>query len=615
MLSSNEKLKKLESVLEMSKLLNSTKDLMYILDALMVKSLEIIEGGDTGVVFLHNRQDNMLDVYAYAGFDDSVRCIRLRTDESMTGLAFTKKKTVFFRDGNSVKKAMNTMTNKNKTVMERAVHKSLDQIYGSICCPMIFRDECIGVIVIDNFENHAELTENDVQIIESISIQATIAIVNAQNYEKDRLHQRDLENYNRLLEDERNKYKYSTQLHSRFTNMVLNKSTTSDILREIAKLLNRDAFLIGRYYSLHSHSLDRFVSYEILVENKQSIIQNLKEKERTECLITEKQLQLNMKPIIVNMESLGWLCLVSEVREFSEMDNITVERGLTVLALDLLKEDELEVMEQSLKGDFLDNLILNQNQEYILKCGSKFQFNIDKPHQLLMFEIDWLMDAQDSFQDEKMKIRSKYYYRIIKDKAGDIFENPIVFVRGKRIIVIVEVCDIGHKEQVVALFTGVRTFSQELFESKYGIRQLHMGASNVIKAGVGFKAGYENVLQAIKLCRDIKPDSSYITYDDMGIIKFIMRTPQSERKQFVEDTLGPLIEYKRENQGDFLETLKIYVQSNGNWTHTKDALFIHGNTLTYRLKRIQELLQTDLEDYKQRMNIQMAFEILAQALE
>lgn len=142
-----------------------------------------------------------------------------------------------------------------------------------------------------------------------------------------------------------------------------------------------------------------------------------------------------------------------------------------------------------------------------------------------------------------------------------------------------------------------------------------MGASNVIKSADGFRAGYENVLQAVKICREIKRDLAYVTYDDMGIIKFIMNTPRNELTQFVEDTLGPLMEYKRENHNDLLETLKIYVQTNGNWTLSKDILFIHGNTLTYRLKRIQELLQADLDDYKQRLNIQIAFEILTQVLQ
>ncbi|WP_353307763.1 helix-turn-helix domain-containing protein [Staphylococcus aureus] len=41
-------------------------------------------------------------------------------------------------------------------------------------------------------------------------------------------------------------------------------------------------------------------------------------------------------------------------------------------------------------------------------------------------------------------------------------------------------------------------------------------------------------------------------------------------------------------------------------TRTPDALHVHTNTLNYRLKRIEEILSTDLTDGQQLFNIQLA---------
>ena len=92
----------------------------------------------------------------------------------------------------------------------------------SICCPLIYREECIGVIVIENFESHVSLTSKDIPLLEAISIQATIAIINARNYERQLRNTIELEKYNKMLEFERNKYRYSTSLHSRFTEIFKN---------------------------------------------------------------------------------------------------------------------------------------------------------------------------------------------------------------------------------------------------------------------------------------------------------------------------------------------------------------------------------------------------------
>ena len=61
--------------------------------------------------------------------------------------------------------------------------------------------------------------------------------------------------------------------------------------------------------------------------------------------------------------------------------------------------------------------------------------------------------------------------------------------------------------------------------------------------------------------------------------------------------LGPLLEYNLTSRRDLFETLRVYILSNGNWTKTKDTLLIHGNTLSYRLNRLMEILNIDFQNY------------------
>ena len=57
-----------------------------------------------------------------------------------------------------------------------------------------------------------------------------------------------------------------------------------------------------------------------------------------------------------------------------------------------------------------------------------------------------------------------------------------------------------------------------------------------------------------------------------------------------------LEDYDRENQTDFLETLKVFLTTRCSQKETADRLHIHLNTLKYRLHRISDLCRTDFKD-------------------
>ena len=65
---------------------------------------------------------------------------------------------------------------------------------------------------------------------------------------------------------------------------------------------------------------------------------------------------------------------------------------------------------------------------------------------------------------------------------------------------------------------------------------------------------------------------------------------------FVHPALQILQSYDLENHASLYETLKIYLQNNKNLRITADTLFVHKNSLIYRLKRINDLIDVNLND-------------------
>jgi molybdopterin-binding protein len=69
--------------------------------------------------------------------------------------------------------------------------------------------------------------------------------------------------------------------------------------------------------------------------------------------------------------------------------------------------------------------------------------------------------------------------------------------------------------------------------------------------------------------------------------------------------IDPVEAYDRERGGDLVRTLEVFFATNGNATEAADLLFLHRNSLLYRLKRIQELTGVDLNEPKVRLGFQL----------
>ena len=76
-----------------------------------------------------------------------------------------------------------------------------------------------------------------------------------------------------------------------------------------------------------------------------------------------------------------------------------------------------------------------------------------------------------------------------------------------------------------------------------------------------------------------------------------------------------LLELKKhdeENQTQYMETLRVYLEQHLSATQAARELFIHRSTFLYRLDRIREILQSDLDDPEEVFYLELSFRLLEQ---
>ena len=79
--------------------------------------------------------------------------------------------------------------------------------------------------------------------------------------------------------------------------------------------------------------------------------------------------------------------------------------------------------------------------------------------------------------------------------------------------------------------------------------------------------------------------------------------------EFCQYVLGTLVAYDRAHNADLLHTLRTYFRCNGNAIEAARTLFLHRNSLQYRLDRIEEVLECDLRDPHTRLALNLAVEM------
>ena len=77
-------------------------------------------------------------------------------------------------------------------------------------------------------------------------------------------------------------------------------------------------------------------------------------------------------------------------------------------------------------------------------------------------------------------------------------------------------------------------------------------------------------------------------------------------RSFRERLLGPVAEYDTLHNAELLPTLKVFLGCDGSWSACAARMYVHVNTVRYRIGRIEALTGRDLSALKDRVDFFLA---------
>lgn len=115
---------------------------------------------------------------------------------------------------------------------------------------------------------------------------------------------------------------------------------------------------------------------------------------------------------------------------------------------------------------------------------------------------------------------------------------------------------------------------------------------------------YHQVRGALRIGSHMEPKHRIYFYEDFAMYQIIELAAESELKlissrnlvHLCNNEIIALILYDQKHNTDMAKILLTYLKCERNTTKTAEALFMHRNTLLYKIKKIEEIIDRDLED-------------------
>ncbi len=106
------------------------------------------------------------------------------------------------------------------------------------------------------------------------------------------------------------------------------------------------------------------------------------------------------------------------------------------------------------------------------------------------------------------------------------------------------------------------------------------------------------------------PAVSVVTSDEVASHELLLASvPGSVLRSFRDRLLGPLLAYDERHRAELLPTLREFLACSGSWNACAATMYVHVNTVRYRIRRIEELTGRDLSCLDDQVDFFLALRI------
>lgn len=287
-------------------------------------------------------------------------------------------------------------------------------------------------------------------------------------------------------------------------------------------------------------------------------------------------------------QSHGYLAIAGNTLD--EWDRLATSQGAAALGLVFAREQAVQAAEERLRGDFLSTVLVGPPADpaALIQRGEELGYDLTLPYVALLLSLENASSAMQS--------------RILSTTQGELSRRGIsapLLRRDNGVLCMLPIQEKGMRPRELA-----EALREQLQRDYQGIT-IALGTS--APTLLDWARTLKEAEQALYLGRQLFGMGRVLAFSDLGVYRLlVLLRDEPEMWTFYRETLSKLVAYDRKQDGELLRTLEEYFNHLGNLRATSQALHVHRNTLLYRLERIKQISNMDVNDSEEHFALWLA---------
>jgi carbohydrate diacid regulator len=149
------------------------------------------------------------------------------------------------------------------------------------------------------------------------------------------------------------------------------------------------------------------------------------------------------------------------------------------------------------------------------------------------------------------------------------------------------------------------TISQKMkFKVTIGIGEYHEDI-------LGISKSFKEAMQALDVGTKLEGAGNIYHINDLGIGRILAEIKKDTQEEIIKKTFYSVKDIKKKKINEtLLETLKAFFDNNLSISKTAQAIYIHRNTLLYRLRRVKEITGLDPKKFDDAVQLRIALKMM-----
>ncbi|MEK5379287.1 helix-turn-helix domain-containing protein [Niallia sp. FSL W8-0635] len=575
MSSENNMERRLNTFIQVSKNITTNDSLKELIQQIIEDVIGAIDKADAGFLLLWNEESQYLEIEAAVNFKEDIYLQnKLLEGEGISGTVFAEGKSMLINTIEEIEKAMSNMRNKTlQYYLKSTVHALMPVSCMSVL--LVYQQQKIGVLTIDNFKNDGFFTEEDLRFLEAIGSQIAISIVNARAFYEKQQRALQLET---ILE-----------LHNQLNETVLEGNGMQSLVKSLARNPNDCIYYfdsLGRLDISHPISSVEipFLS-DWIRENRKNL-----QTQQLQKIYKQEELFGQALSVQSSFGTIGYLVITGNSVPLDIVGELSFQHAASIIAIEQIKLQEQLKTRQAEKEALLKDIL---NQNFTTEVQSFLKKQEILPAKYFVFLV--LKSKQHSFDELNQ-------FNLLEGGMRQVFKKDfsvMIFPNRNKLFLL-----LGAKKKEAGNVQVIRQYVERL-QSIYKEIVVYIGRP--VYSMRHLPMSYKDAELLEKEMESHQREESVFDFQSLGYKRYLFNVPEEEAEYFVENILGPILsKSNNRTKNEWLSTLQNYLQSNKNVTKTAESMHLHQNTVYYRLQQIQEKLNCDFDDLDDVTNLKVA---------